>query len=447
MPQGEKNLKSRLKHKLVILTALILSVFYFFNNFALIDIEKTAIIVALGIDKEQDGVKITAQIGVPHATEKALDNTDTLISAKGKNVMDAIENLSARSGWFPKLSFCNFIVFGKKLAQDNVTEICNHLLSSEHFQNSALLAVCDGAAEKFLSTPTPLDAISSFAVQKVLIENGITSSRILDTDVKKFSESTHGRNQCGYMPYITIIKNAAEGEEDSSAATTSDKYEAKNNDNGLIGGLFSTPTLNLDDQSGDEGQSRDSQSGNKKSGSEEEKSPSAIFDAGKTAVFKDGKIVDILSEKETIAYNLLYVPADSILLPVTSNGKNATLEIFYNAKKVSVEYKKRPTLKLKLKLTCRIADGDTLGNENSSLGKRATVPDEFLSALENELNDTLQSLARRLLQSDVDLFNVRNLTYKYHNKFYEDYKNIPLSSFEVNTDVTAKSRDSTSKPR
>ncbi len=434
-------MKSRLKHKLVIITALILSVFYFFNNFALIDIEKTAIIVALGIDKKDDGIKITAQIGVPHATEKALDNTDTLISASGKNVMDAIENLSARSGWFPKLSFCNFIVFGKSLASNGITDICNHLLSSEHFQNSALLAVCDGTAEKFLSTPTPLDAISSFAVQKVLIENGITSSRILDTDVKKFSESTHGRSQCGYMPYITIIKDDAKGEEDSSAATTSATQNEKNNDNGLIAALFNDKSFNLE--------SSDDQSGNKgdEGNSGETQTPSAIFDAGKTAVFKDGKIVDILSEKETIAYNLLYVPADSILVPVTSADKNATLEIFYNAKKVSVEYKKRPTLELKLRLTCRIADGDTLDDENSSLGKRATVPDEFLSALENELSDTLQSLARRLLQSDVDLFNVRNLTYKYHNKYYEDYKNVPLSSFEVKTDVTAKSRDSTSKPR
>lgn len=440
-------MKSRLKHKLVIIIALILSAFYFFNNFALIDIEKTAIIVALGIDKEKDEIKITAQIGVPHATEKALDNTDTLISAKGKNVMDAIENLSARSGWFPKLSFCNFIVFGKELAEDNVTEICNHLLSSEHFQNSALLAVCDGTAEKFLSTPTPLDAISSFAVQKVLIENGITSSRILDTDVKKFSETTHGRSQCGYMPYITIIKNAAEGEEDSSAATTSYKYKAKNGDNGLIDGLFNTSALNLDSQSGNEGQSQDSQSGNKKNGDEEEKSPSAIFDAGKTAVFKGGKIVDILSEKETIAYNLLYVPADSILLPVTSNGKNATLEIFYNAKKVSVEYKKRPTLRLKLRLTVRIADGNTFNDEDNALGRRATVPEEFLNALEEDIASTLKNLSERMLESDIDFFDIKNLTYKYHNKYYEDYKKIPLPSFDVNVNVTAKSRDSTSKPR
>lgn len=127
-------MKTRTKHKLVIIITLILSAGYFFNDFSLIDVEKTAIIVALGIDKAEDGIEITAQIGVPHSTEKALDNTDTLISAKGKTVMDAIETLSARSGWFPKLSFCNFIVFGKELAYDNITQICNHILSPNIFK-------------------------------------------------------------------------------------------------------------------------------------------------------------------------------------------------------------------------------------------------------------------------------------------------------------------------
>lgn len=431
---------TKLKHKIILIVTFFLTILYFFNDFSLIDIEKTAIIVALGIDKSDEGVEITAQIGVPHSTEKALDNTDTLITAKGKTVMDAIETMSARSGWFPKLSFCNFIVFGKELALEGIEEICNHILSSEHFQNSALLAVCDETAKKFLQTPTPLDAISSFAVQKVLIENGITSSRILDTDVKSFSESTHGRSSCGYMPYITVIEGNAKGEEDSSAATTSFFFDGKKPDNGLIGGLFKNDLLK-----GEQNDDAKSQDGNSSGG--DKNSPSAIFDAGKTAVFKGGKIVDILSEKETIAYNLLYVPADSILVTVKSEDKNATLEIFYNARKVSVDFSKRPTLKLSLDLIVRIADGNTGYDEDNALGWRATVPEEFLTALKKETTSVLNGLSKRLSEKDVDLFNIRNLTYKYHNFQYEDYKKIPLSFFDVEIFVSASSRDSTSKPR
>lgn len=441
-------MKTRAKHKLVILITLIIAVAYFFNDFSLIDVEKTAIIVALGIDKCDDGVEITAQIGVPHATEKALDNTDTLISSKGKTVMDAIETLSARSGWFPKLSFCNFIVFGKELAYLGVTEICNHILSSEHFQNSALLAVSDGTAKDFLKTPTPLDSISSFAVQKVLIENGITSSRILDTDVKKFSESTKGRSECGYMPFISIIEGDAKGEEDSSAATTALIIPKKTADNGLIDGLLPSNDLFEGKKIGKNGSDSGGSKGGSGGGGESQNgSPSAIFDAGKTAIFKDGKIVDTLSEKETIAYNLLCVPADSILVNVENNEKNATLEIFYNAHKVKACYDYRPTLKINLSLTVRIADGNTGDNEDNALGWRATVPKEFLDALKEDCYNTLYNLATRMANKNIDLFGIRNLTYKYHNFNYEDYKKIPLSDFKIDISVKTFSRDSTSKPR
>ncbi len=419
-------MKTRVKHRIVIVVALIFSILYFSNDFALIDIEKTAIIVAMGIDKAEEGVEITAQIGVPQATDQALDNDDTLISAKGKTVMDAIETLSKRSGWFPKLSFCNVIIFGKDLANDDISVIVDHLLASEHFQNSALLAVCDGPAKDFLSTPTPLDSISSFALQKVILENGAASSSVLDTNIKDFAESTHGRNKCGYMPYITIISGEAKGQDSSSSATTKWKI---GDDNRPIDGL--SDTLPLEGGSGSGGSGGES------------KSPTAIFDASKTAVFKDGKIADILTDKETIAFNLLSLPADRVILTAEADGKTSALEIFHSTHKVWLDYGVKPTLNMKMKITVRLADGTSEKGEGNSLGRRATVQQEFLDALEKDLSKTLEGLAARLLNSETDLFGIRNLTYKYHNSSYEDYKKIPLSVYEIKTDIKVLSRDKT----
>lgn len=414
---------SRIKHRVVIVIALFLSVLFFSNDFSLIDIEKTAIIVALGIDKRGDGVEITAQIGVPQATDQALVNNDTLISATGATVMDAIENLSKSSGWFPKLAFCNVIVFGKALAYDDVSAITDNLLASEHFQNSALLAVCDGDAKTFLSTPTPLDSISSFAIQKVLIENGAASSGVMDTTVKAFCESNHGRNQCGYMPYIKIIDGAL-GQDDTSSATTS-FYFKETDDNGLIDGLSSEKLRLLQSKEGK---------------SDSESSPTAIFDATSTAVFKNGKIVDMFSNDETVVFNLLHLPADRIVLPVKADDKKASLEVFDSRHKITLNYGVKPEIVLKLALTVRILD-ESSGDGKNALGRRATVPQEFLDALKDKLDGTLQNLAVRILNNDTDLFGIRNITYKFHNKNYDEYKKIPLKDFVVKTDVSVNSHD------
>ncbi len=425
---------NRIKHRIVILIALILSIFFFSNDFSLIDIEKTAIIVALGIDKSGDDIEITAQIGVPQATEQALVNDDTLISAKGKTVMNAIENLSKNSGWFPKLAFCNVIIIGKNLAYDDVSAITDNILASEHFQNSALLSVCDGDAKNFLSTPTPLDAISSFAIQKVLIENGAASSAVMDTTVKSFCESNHGRNACGYMPYLKI-KNDALGQEDSSSATTSFYYD-NTSDNGLIGGLLSNIPLAEGGKSGKSGGSGGGES------DDSQKTPTAVFDASRTAIFKDGKIVDILSGDETIVYNLLHLSADRIVLPVVSEDEKAALEVFDSRHKISLNYGVKPQIIFNLSVTVRMLDESSDG-KNNSLGRRATVPEDFLNSLEYSLTSTVNELAERMLCREIDLFGIRNMTYKYHHKNYEEYKKIPLKNFMVKTEISVNSHDGT----
>lgn len=431
-------MRNRIKHRIVIIIALILSLLFFSNDFSLIDIEKTAIIVALGIDKVDDDIEITAQIGVPQATDQALVNNDTLISAKGKTVMNAIENLSRNSGWFPKLAFCNVIIIGKTLAFDDVSAITDNLLASEHFQNSALVSVCDGNAKNFLSTPTPLDSISSFAIQKVLIENGGASSAVMDATIKSFCESNHGRNACGYMPYLKI-KNNALGQEDSSSATTSFYFD-KTDDNRLIGGLYDN--ISLSESNG--GSKQDDKEGENKNGGDSSGKPTAVFDASETAIFKNGKIADIFSRDETILYNLLHLPADRIVLPVFAENRKAALEVFGSRHKISLSYGVKPQIVLKLSLTVRILD-ESSDDKKNTLGRRATVPEEFLDSLKKSLTDTANQLTNRMLKKEIDVFGIRNLTYKYHHKNYEEYKKIALSDFIVKTEITVSSHDNIKK--
>lgn len=416
----------KFKRSLILLVSFILSILFFTSDFALIDIEKTAIIVALGIDKKNDGIEITAQIGVPHATEQALDNSDTIIYATGKTVMEAIDNLKKSSGWFPKLSFCSVIIFGMEIANQDISNICDHLLSSEKFQNSALLAISDTSAKKLLSTTTPLDSISSFAIQKVLLENDISSTSVLDTNLKKFSQWVHGKSNCGYIPLIKAVSGMAEGEEESSSAITTSKNTSKYLDNRPIDQLFEI--LPLEETS---------------SGSDQSK-PTAVFDASKTCIIKNGKIVDVLTKSETIAYNLLKMPADRIILPVKTDDANLSLEVFGSKKSITLTFDKRPTLNLNLSLTVRLQDsqGGQVNQEDKSLGRRATVPEEYLNSLKNQITDTLTILSDRLLKNDVDLFEIRERLYKYHNKNYNDYKKIPLSDYAININVKVVSKDS-----
>ena len=65
----KKFLKTNPMKLWMILCALIVFTF-FSNDFGLVDIQKTAIILAAGIDRTADGFSLTAQIAVPDETGK-----------------------------------------------------------------------------------------------------------------------------------------------------------------------------------------------------------------------------------------------------------------------------------------------------------------------------------------------------------------------------------------
>ncbi len=94
------------KIRVALILGALLAIFYFSSDFALIDIEKTAIIVAIGID---EGEKLTLQNNGANrhsaATDTAAANDDAVVTADGNTVMEGIQNIGAKTGWHPKLSF------------------------------------------------------------------------------------------------------------------------------------------------------------------------------------------------------------------------------------------------------------------------------------------------------------------------------------------------------
>ena len=102
-----------LKPKIIALCFAFLFIMMMSNDFGIVDIEKTSIITAIAIDKDDTGdYLVSAQIAVPEATDNNSENQKALISGTGKTIGGAIKDLGNISGWYPKLAFCNLIIIG-----------------------------------------------------------------------------------------------------------------------------------------------------------------------------------------------------------------------------------------------------------------------------------------------------------------------------------------------
>ena len=195
----------RLKRaKFILLGVVLLFTLFFSNNFGLIDVEKTSIITAIAIDREQNEFILTAQGAVPEATDTNTENQKAQLSGKGKTVGEALKDLGNISGWYPKLAFCNLIILGNDLANENVVKLIDYFAKSLRIQDSALVALAENTAKEILSLSTPLDNISSFAVQKILLKAPEFDNDVAPTDIKTFCAGYYSKNQSGYMPLIKV---------------------------------------------------------------------------------------------------------------------------------------------------------------------------------------------------------------------------------------------------
>ena len=377
--------------KLWIILAAIVAITFFSNDFGLVDIQKTAIILAAGIDRTADGFSLTAQIAVPKGSDRTTGGTSSVeIEGQGATVSDCISAIYTKTGWVPKLVFCDLVLLGEEAARANAFDALDFFLRNEYAPDSCLLAVCEGTAAETLKATSAIDDASSLALEKLFSDAAKKSGRVMTTTLREFAIGYYGRSESGYMPYVRMIdQNGAQGGSGSSGNT------------GGSGG-----------QSAAGGQS----------GQE------MIFSAEQTAVFSQGRMTDVLTEAETFAFSLLKgnvyggtLPSDGITLAVLRNDGSVSLA-------------EEPTLQatLSVDLKVRLAGRDAPSSlENVA---KDSVTEEELSAAESALRGAIGSLWERCAQSECDLFNLRRTLYRRSAAAYGTWK--PLS--QIGTEIRVR---------
>ena len=389
---------------------------FFTHDFGLIDIEHTAIIVAMGVDKTDEEYEVSTKIAIPQATTQNVSNNDSLISAKGKTIAEALDKIAVNTGWYPLFAFCNLIILGENTLNGNIMDTVNFFIRTDRVPDSATVCACEGTAKELLLTNTPLDSVSSFAMQKILQQDYARMDRIANVNIKQFVEKSLSKSETAFFPYVSTVKSGEKSESGSSGGS-----------GGSSGG-----------SGGSGGQGENGQGGNE----------SSVYDATNTVVFSKGRKVFFLSSEETLMLNLksknsidTFIKLDE----VNYEGKitPVLIEIEDSKKDFYFEFDgKRPVYNVKMILYCRIVSVNASAPV-SELYPSAKVPDDVLEATEKKMKDTLTSLYKKSQLVGCDLFGIKDELYKYHDKKYDGLKDDILPATALNLEITCRSKTTT----
>lgn len=380
--------------------------FFFSNDFGLIDIQKTAIVIAAAIDRDGEEFVLTSQIAVPQASKQGEQVQPVQIESRGKTVAEAFSKVNAKTGWYPKLVFCNLIVLGKTAVERDVFEGLDFFLRDEYMADNCSLAVTEGDAKEILSSKTPIEEIPALAVQKVLSEHAARVGTALPVTLRTFSASHYSSAKSGFIPILK--KEQASGESSSS--------------HGQGGG-----------QSGSQSQSQNqSQSGGKNQGESKE----TVFSASETALFKEGVMVGKLNEEQTFA--LAAVKRDLRLAGFFTGeaGNNYTLLVKKNENKIrlTVDKNAQPKLFVQATVIAGIQDNSSPSTV-TELAEEGSLPPAVKKAAEEKLKKTVEDVFQIAKDCGADVFGATEMLRKYQSKYFSTYHDDLLSRIKLSVKI------------
>lgn len=391
-----------------VLIAVVLAFLFFSNDFGLIDVQKTAIVMAAGIDREGEDFIVTSQIAIPQSSTQGKATQAVQIVSRGKTVAEAFDEINAKTGWYPKLVFCKLILFGKQAAQENTFDALDYFLWDEYLTDDCLIAVCEGTAKEVLNASALVDPSSSVAIGKVLSTHAERVGTVLTSSLREFAIGYFGDSKSAFLPVVKMEKQqeTLSGEAAQTAAQGGGEQSGQGSQNG----------------------------GQGKSGESEQNKP--VFSASETALFVRGKWIDTLTAEETFAYSVVKNKLQLAPYSVKTDEQVCTLNFKHNAPKISLKVGKegRGNVTIHLTVTAGILDySQALPLEDIS--DAGDVPDGVFYAAEKKLSGEIHSVYEKARACGCDIFGVQDLLVKKGKRSAYKYKDSILTNSTLTVSV------------
>lgn len=375
---------------------------FFSNDFGLVDIQKTAVILAAGIDRSGEGYELTAQISVPKGGEKAGGTASVELSGKGETVADCLMMMYADSGWIPKFDFCSLVLLGERAAREGAMPALNYFLHNEYMSDNCAVAVAEGSAGEMLKKTSAIDDTPSLAIHKLFSGAAEKTGAAVKNTLREFAVGTLGVSKSSFMPFIrTLPHESGTGSSEGS---------------GGKGGA----------------------SGSDGPGGEED--APVLFRAEETALFREGKLTGLLSAEETLAFNLVRGKVKAGILTVEGEGgEPVSLSIKRGGGSAKLGDESEPRAKLSVRLKVLVSDRT---EEDFMAGSETNVAtDEDERRAEELISSYISSLWETCNGSGCDLFLLARELYRKDPKAFEANVGLIPSGMGADIEVSVKGAD------
>lgn len=351
------------------------------------ELNDLGIITATEIDKINDEFKITVQIVNPKKqsdTSKANQPAFITYTSTGKTIHEAYRNLIQKTSRKIYAMHMQVLIIKDNLAKENITEMLDFYFRNIEIRKEFYVLIDTTENEEnnnLLEILTPLTNLSSQNILNTLksdnkyisVSNLTTFNDLIDTYLNEKKELV--------LPTIYIKGNSKEGDKEENIKSTS-----------------SISDLSL----------------------------------GNLAIFKNEKMLGILTREESITVNILKGNAKEMLITFNcSKDKYASGKVILDKPKIDIDIKNLK-INIEIKGTADLTEYTCNNNLNS---------EKVIENINNELNKHYENIMKNNIKNinekyNSDIYNFRNMIYikdyKYYNTIKDDYYNKVFNKLKYN---------------
>ena len=419
---------------------LVLAGLFFTNDFGLVDISKSSIIAAVGVDATENEVQLTAQIAAPKPSQSGESVEYTEVQGSGETLADALNEINAKTGFYPKLQFCKLVLIGDSCKEKNIFQMLGCFYRKNYSELTASVAMCKGKASDMLAMKTATSDMTSSVIQRALADELKKSANVSSVDLKDIAVANFSKSGACYMPYVEAN---AQGTSEEGGNGDNVGGESGEQSGGSSGGESGGSSGGSGGESGGSGGSGGGSSGSQGSGGSgggsggEQKQ--VEFTARKTAVFKGGLFAGILDEQQSFALDILKNEIRLAVLPCDTEEYHYTLGLKQAKGGLGLKFEDgNPKVTFEFNAYAQIA-GIKKPVEPKETDSDDKISEDVLKSAEEEIKNRLTSLAEVCVNTDCDFLGIKEELYKFNNKYYEGLKDDILQKLSFDYKIKIQS--------
>lgn len=186
------------------------------------DIDKRFFVVGMGIDKESASsslYKVTLKIAIPPEKPSAGTNDAEMLSAESDSITGAIRLIQSKLDKELDFNHAKAIIFGKAVAEKDITEILDWFIRRRDIQGIAYMAIGMPSAEDVLSIKTKSERLAGNSLFLYFGRTGTESPYVITEYLFDFYRRL---SESGIDPILPIIEAEGDRNTISTAAVFKD---------------------------------------------------------------------------------------------------------------------------------------------------------------------------------------------------------------------------------